>query len=803
MRYLCYIAVFIFFFNKGYAQNIIKGSVKDSVQEAVPFIAVALLKPDKKTIVKGSITDINGVFQFDQVKRGSYFIKITAIGYRDFYSDSIFVDTVSLNLPGIVLLKSGISLNEVSVVAMRRPVEFKNGNITVNIEGSPLAEGNSVYDLLSHLPGVVVDNDNITIQNRQGAKVMIDGRILLLSGSQLVNLLRSMSASTIDKIDVLKNPPVKYDASGTSGLIDIRTKKVKITGFSGSSNLSYQQGFYSNKDGGLSLNYKGRNLNLFSGINFGNDSYRSVGYVDKTVKYNGLTTELNSTIIEKYITNSINTNLGADWYIDQKNIVGMRADYSSGVVSPTRSGAYALSDTSLGYNRLVFNSSSKNTWDYWNFNFNYEHKFDSLGTRLKFSTDYSPNHDANASDLENHFYTQPFGEILAPMIFKNNNQMHSSILSGKIDFEKKIFRHYNLEAGIKETALNINSEYALRNKELATGEYVIDSLYTNKFTYSERVDAGYINLQREFKKINIQAGLRAENTNVKAVSETNQISYTRYYFNLFPVLSVDYNVSDNHNIQLSYNRRINRPNYTYFNPYRFFGSNIFSSVQGNPFLRPEYSNTFELSHTYKGRISNAISFSRVDNMILNYPVQVDSSKQTIFYVGNLAHSDNFSYNLFIQQQVSKWWNLTFNASASYIEFKGTVNDQPYFATNLQASGFISNQLLIKPTLKLEIAAIYLSPMQTGLYKYDQRWALKVAVRKTFLKDRLNVMMGMIDIFYTMVYHYTAQFQNQDLRIRGSNDTRRFIMNVSYSFGKIRAQQRQSKTNDAERRRLEH
>src|SRR6185437_3813976 len=279
----------------------VEGKILDAKANVISYCPLALLNAADSTIAKGSVTNEDGAFIFENIKQGNYLLKVSYVGFADTIMQVGTIDSATkLMLPLLVLKASSVNLNEVAVTAMKKPMEFKNGNITVNIEGSPMAIGNTVYDLLMRLPGVIVTDGVISIQGKSGVRVLIDDRVQQLSGNQLMAILKSMSASSIQKIEILKNPPVKYDAAGNAGIINIVTKRVNMTGFSGSVNFSNQQGFYDQQNGGITLNYKAKKLTFFSGINVFNNGQRNTNHKQRSVTDNGITTTLDehSTIHE-------------------------------------------------------------------------------------------------------------------------------------------------------------------------------------------------------------------------------------------------------------------------------------------------------------------------------------------------------------------------------------------------------------------------------------------------------------------------------------------------------------------------
>lgn len=784
----------------GKAQSL-RGRITDSARAPVPFIPLALLDAKDSAVVKGTSTDEAGIFRFEPVKPGRYLLKIEAVGYTVAYTPVYTVDSLSeIDVATLVLISAAVNLSEVSVTAVKKLVEYKNGNITVNVENSPLAVGNSLYELLARLPTVTLTDDVISIQGKAGARILMDDRLQQLSGQQLINFLKSIQASGIEKIEILKNPPAKYDAAGT-GFISVKTKKLKVTGFSGSANLSYRQGFYGDKDGGISLDYKGRSFAVFSYLNAGDNAMRYTSLFNKSVTYNGSSTDFNQATREKNSTRYASYMLGADWYLNSRNTIGFRIEGNKGEARPRRTGENNLSDGSQGYNQLVFGSLRPNAWDYVNYNVNAEHRFDTAGTLLRLSADFSPNQDLNKGDFENHFLDPAGNSTLPSRIFKSDNNLQFTLYSGKIDFEKQLGKLAKLEMGVKGNDQSMTTRFNFNNKDPLTGAYTIDTTFTNGFTYREQIYAGYLNLSKDFKKFNFQLGLRGENTHVNAGSINGDISFTRDYFNLFPMFSANYNPSPKHSYQLSYNKRISRPNYTSFNPYKYF-VNLLVSFQGNPYLMPEYYHNIEFTHGFRSAFYNTASFSVVNNIMYGYPLQNDSTKETLQKTANLTRCYMYSYSIYLQNELTKWWVLSLNGSASYITGYGQVEGRYYSATSLQANIYINNQFILPKAFRAELSFFYVAPNQVVIYKNGGRMLVDAAIRKGFMNNRLNLSIGVNDIFYSWVTRNTVNYLNIRSNLESTFDTRRFKAGLTYNFGKVKVQQRQNKSQD-EKKRLDH
>lgn len=775
------------------AQCQLQSQLTDTLHAPIPFTPVGLLKASDSSIVKGVMTDDQGFFCFEHLPAGSYRLSITAMGYATYLSDSLVFDGgQSLQLPTIRLkANQGINLNEVSVAAQKKTIEYKNGNVIVNIQGTALAMGNTVYDLLKRLPGVTVSEDNITIQGKGGVKILIDGKLQQVSGQQLINILKSMNASQIDKIEVLKKPPVKYDAAGTGGMINIKTNKLKLVGFSGSVFASHSQGFYGNPSGGFTLNYKGRKVNFFSGFTAAKEWRRMYEEFDNEFNYDGTTTTTQGRYITKEHHHSETYNLGADWFINKNNSIGIKMNGAFGMGNIDNVSTTNFSDTLLGYQKLILNSNKPNPWIYPEFNINAEHLFDTTGTALRFSANYNPYWDIYAANFNNQSLDADNQQVATPSIFKTSNTLTFQNTSALLDFEKEFKKEFKLETGIKHSYQEMGSDYYLKYQNNQTGDYTTDTAFSNVFTYYQNISAVYVNLSKQYKKFSFQAGARGENTIIHTVSKSNGLGFDRQYFNLFPLVSIDFKKSDDHTFSLAYNKRVNRPDYNLFNPFTIF-LNTQTLHKGNPFLKPEYSHDFSFNYSYKSWMNHSINYTRLVNAFMGYNTQNDSTKSYINSAANLKWADIYSYNLFIQKDLTKWWTINLNATVFGVYGTGIINHLPYSFSYIAFNPNLYSRMALKKGYAIEVNAFYLTPFLEGIYYTQARSSVSIALKKSFLDDKLSVSLAVNDVFWGEIRRTHVKYQNINMTGYQTFDTRRLNISINYNFGKLKVEQRQAK-----------
>ena len=275
-------------FGKGKFNGIISGMVWDENQQPISYANVLLLNPEDSSLIKGTITDSIGLYRFENIKARSYLISVSMIGYKTIFEGPLQLDEKEANfkLPPLALEEESLSLGEIVVKARKPFLELRNDKMIVNVSSSPVSAGSNALELLSKAPGVIVDNNNqISLRGKQGVLVMIDGKRSYLSMEEVVKMLETMPASSIESIEIMLNPSAKYDAAGNAGIINIRLKKNENLGVNGNATLGLGQGKYPKANGGLRLNYRQEKFNLFGNYNYYfNRRFQNVGIYRNSIR---------------------------------------------------------------------------------------------------------------------------------------------------------------------------------------------------------------------------------------------------------------------------------------------------------------------------------------------------------------------------------------------------------------------------------------------------------------------------------------------------------------------------------------
>lgn len=785
------------------AQNKITGLVTDSAGAGFPFVNIALLNAADSAQVKGTISDEQGHYGVENIKAGRYVLKFFSVGYTEQYSQVLSIDSASaISLPPLALQSSGVNLNEVSVTAIKKVIEFKNGMTVLNVENSIMASGNTVLDILKRIPGVTVDNkNNISISGKQGVRIMIDGRMQQVSMEQLVSMMSAMSADQLSKIEVIKNPPVKYDAEGNAGIINLVTKKVNSRGYSGS--ISYNPGMGQRFGNSVyaTLNFKSNKLTVFSNINPMYKTFYDRYDYHKTVTYKNNTTLFDHTGDHENLRKYIAGKVGADYALTKQTTIGLSVANTINNTRPVEHGYVAINGyNDVGFDHYYYLTDEKAVWTSPAYNLYADHKFDTLGTNLSLSVDYTGFNNTSDRMSESVFLKNDDTGAKPSQVYTSTNQGNIDIYTQKLDFQKYLKPSWLLETGAKTTFVNNKTDFVFNRQDTVTGLYYSDTSFSNNYRYKETLIAGYLNFRKEFKKGSLGFGVRAENTEITGNNLTNGFKLTRSYLNFFPNASFDYQLTDKHTLQFNYGRRLERPDYSQLNPFRRF-EDQYAVGAGNPYLNPQYSDNFDLVHVYNQWITNSVGYAHLTNVFSDISFQNDSTKVTTFTQLNLNRANYAYYNLFLQKQITSWWNTEFSFNVFFVSYKSSIEGVTLNTRTLSSNIYFNHDFILPNDFKIQLTAHCNSPVTSGPHHNKANGSCDFGIKKALLSGKFNVMFQFLDMFYTDISRSTYDFGNQYYTFNSRDDTRRFRLTLSYKFGKMNIRVNEKHSNEQENGRL--
>jgi hypothetical protein len=764
------------------------GKIGATNQPALSAATITLLKAKDSSVVKVSVSDQEGQYSFDNPRQGRYLVVVSAVGYEKQYSAPFTVspDSTNMELTTLVLTPRGNNLKAVTVSARKPLVEQKIDRMVVNVDAFISNTGANALEALEKSPGIQVDKDgNISLKGKQNVIVLIDGRPAYLSGADLANMLKGMQASQLEQIEIMTNPPAKYDAAGNAGIINIKTKKNKIKGFNGNISAGAGQGVYFKTNESISLNYRDGKVNLFSSYSFNrNNNFQELEIFRRYKDDNETTNAIFEQVaFMKKRNMSNNLKMGMDYFVTNKTTLGIVVSGFYNPESSINSNTSYLENANYAVDSIATASSKiKGTWKNASVNLNMRHQFDSTGRELTADLDYIVYDNTN----NQHFINTTF----EPNWIKRYEEQLQGILpvtvniySAKMDYTHPLKKNGRIEAGWKTSyveTVNKADYYQLYNNEWMT-----DYEKTNHFDYNENLNAAYVSLNKQLtKKWGLQSGLRFENTNYKGHQYGNpqkgDSTFKRSYNSWFPTVYISYGADKNNQFGLSYGRRIDRPGYQSLNPFMFF-IDKYTYEAGNPYLKPQYSNNFELTHIYKGWLTTTLNYSRTKDLFNETFDQ--SGYATIVRRGNIGRRENAGVAVNAQITVTKWLTSMVYTNYNYTKYSGKLygEDLKVEAGTLQIS--LNNQMNFKKGWGAELSGWYRTKGVEGQILLQPMGQMAAGVSKQVLKGKGTVKVNVRDILYTQIPHGEINFKDTEARFRNSRDTRVANVTFTYRFGK--------------------
>ena len=772
----------------------VSGKVIDKNAIALNAVTISLLNAKDSSLIKSVLSDAAGNFLIENTNEGKFLISASAVGCNPAYSTSFSMQENKIPFVKLTLLRLDKTLDNVSVVTKKAFIERKLDKTIINVEASITSAGSTAMEVLEKSPGVSVDKDGkISLKGKQGVIILIDGKQTYMGSQDLANYLQSMPAANLDQIELMPNPSAKYDASGNSGVINIKTKRNKQKGFNGSVKNTLAVGRYLRSFNNLNLNYKNGKFNVFS--TFGVNQRKSFQELVINRKYYGAASNLNAifdqTATFKRSNNNNNAKLGLDFYATTKTTLGV---LFTGSTSPSAQDgtniSYLKNADAVTNSILSSNNTDKEKWKNTSLNLNLRHTFDSTGKELTVDLDalqYKSLHDQN---FQSENYTPSWVKQSSEKLISTLPAI-INVYSAKIDYVHPFKSGLKMESGIKTSFVNTDNVADYFN--IINAATVVDNDKTNRFKYKENINAAYLNFTKEFKKWSLQTGLRLENTNYKGNQFGNPVkpdsAFNKSYTGLFPTMFAGYKLNNKNQFGFSYGRRISRPDYESLNPFIFF-IDKYTYEAGNPFLKPMYANVFELSHTYNKFLTSNLNYTHSKDMFNEYFEQ--SGYATIVKQNNYGSIDDISFSLNAELKPTKWWTMMPYAEFNY----NKVNSQLYgFVLNTSGTGFssnLNNQFTFKKGWSAELSGFYRSTMKRGQFEIGSMKQISTGISKQILKKKGSLKLNVADIFNSDKQKGLVNIQNTVAAFTQTRDSRNVGITFNYRFGKpLKIQQRKS------------
>jgi len=658
-------------------------------------------------------------------------------------------------------------IEKVEILIKKKLLERKADRLIYNVDASIASQGMDASETLSNIPMLKVDENfgTISITGKSSVNVMINGKMLNLSGTALLNYLKSIRSENIAKIEVITTPPAKYEAQGNSGLINIILKKNSKLGFSGNIGSGLIQRTYSAFSDNATLNYQTERFSSSLKISYLDSEKRS------DENYTILGNDQNySHSVRKDIWKELSPSLNLSYKTGENSEIGLEYVFGN-----EKSGMDILNTTRNitpeSEENLLTKTFHREKLPTHTLSAYYDLKLDSLGKKLSIAGNFYN----NESDTEVHFSTLTLSDNSMQDV-KTLSKITPQIFSVQADLELP-FSFGTMETGIKFNQFKNASD--LKYYNIIDNQEVEDFSRANIFQYKEENYAAYFSFAKNFgKHWETKVGLRYENTNAES-STPSENSINKYnYGEWFPSAYISYK-NEKNVLSISYSRRINRPSMSNLNPFRWY-DNPFSYSSGNPLLTPSYINNLELGYTFDNKFSASIYYTKLDNAFgqISFLEGISQIGTYLNYYNNNFYGLNISYT----DTFFKFWEM-------YVSANATLQNSEVFTINAATENGQSFSYSVNNTFTLnksKTIALFINYSQDLPYKnvnssYHNFSNLNSGLKISLMEKELQINMTVTNIF-AQRYRGDMYFAENSQHFNNYWDGRSFRLSANYTFG---------------------
>ena len=751
------------------------GIVTDLNQQPLPFAAIVVKTKADSVVVKTALSEMDGSFVLTNVQQGSWMIEIIMLGYERF---SIDVETEvigkDLRLGTLKLRASAETLSAVTISGQKPFIEQRADKILINLSDK-LTGGSSLMEVMDRLPGVQVTPDNLISLNGRNVRIYIDGKQTPLSADALAGLLRGMSASSIERVELIARPSSKYDASASGGIINIVRRRGTREGLRGNVYGGGGYGKYGKYNGGVNLNFKTSKYNLLLNSDYNFNKY----FVDNSLvampigEPASISDGSESLIRSVRKSNNATPNVGVDLYLSKKTTLSFAV---TNAFQLFKKDAFSETTTLTRHGMLGnFDNRVKTKMNNFSSGLHLLHQLDTLGKELVVDLDYYSN--SNNSDQYN-----------TERIFTQTEQQHRrtffdqsnafKVYSAKADLTFPLTDKAQLETGFKSSHVRTDNQNRLY--EMLGGEMATNSTQNDLYRYTESIHALYATYHKELKKMSYQVGVRTEWTWNRGSQEQSNQQFRQNYLQLFPTLFANYKLTANQSIILSADKKINRPTYENMNPLlRIVNANNF--VEGNPKLRPVSSYTASGTYALRNALFVTLNYGIDFRDFTYFAFQNPAGDSTVIRPVNNRYTQTYSLVTAYNRQIKSWWYTSTNITTRKLSFR--MADSGKAVGGITSFNFDTyNSFSVSKQLSWLLLFRYRGKSQERNITTEAYFTLTTGLRQSLFGKRATIALNVTDIFNTYKNKYLQQSPVLRQIWENKYETRTIRLNFTYNFG---------------------
>ena len=768
--------------------GVVKGQLSDSISgDAVQYATVTLIRLRDTTMAGGGITNESGQFHLTKLRPGRYRLHIDFMGYRRTTVRNIRIKPPNweVDLGALVLAPDMKLLDGVEITAERSFMETAIDRRIYNVDQIGTTKGASAEEVLQTIPSVEVDIDgNVSLRGSGNVTILIDGKPSGLTGSSRQAAVDQIPADAIERVEVITNPSAKFDPDGMAGIINIVLKKNRRDGLTG--NVSLGVGTREKYNASAGIAYKTGKVNLYANYSFRYDKRFHEGSTYRENYLFDSTSYLDQYSYGDRLRHSQMIRGGFDWYQSEKNTITLSGRYNYRPRS---------SEDSIQYRYLnegqVLTSSSQRSGISDNDSYSYSGLFrwrrdiNKAGRNLIFDLSYGPG-EGQAVDENQQLDYWADGSLIDNNI--NQQNTYTSDLNDRwrvqLDYVHPFGDKAKLELGAQSTLRTVDNDFRSESWDPIWSALLSDTALNNRFLYEEDIHAAYAIYGRQFGKVGIQAGLRAEQAFTTSTLVLTDEVFENDYFSLYPSAHLNYELKKNRDLQLSYSRRVNRPRSRTLNPFYSYTDALNLRV-GNPFLLPEYIDSYEISYVRREKkvtLTSAVYYKVVHDMIQRIKtVDTLSGVSTTSYQ-NLSSAENFGLELIGSGQLTEKTSL--NGSANF--FRTRITDGSEGELNADGYGWNAKLMALSRLgsgWETQVSGRYRSPRPHPQGEISGFYTADVSIKKDILEGKGSLSLRVRDVFNTSQFNFVTSDETFYQISDRKRETRIGYLTFSYRFGK--------------------
>lgn len=782
--------------NDSISNGNITGSVTDK-DSNIPLSAVSvqIVKASDNTLVSGTETGSDGKFVFENIPQGTYNIKADLVGYGSTLLKGIRISAEKnqINLDPIKLKSGSVTTDEIVIEAERSAIELKPDKKVFNVEGHMITQGGTAVDVLKNVPSVTVDVDgNISLRGSQDVRIVVDGKPFGIQNANVATILEQIPANQISSIELITNPSAKYEAEGSSGIINIVLKKGGGFGYNGSFTLN--AGTKDKYNGTINFNMRNDKLKFYSSYD-----YRLYNYeIQGTSNRENFQSSYSQFLRQEISGRTRNTNHfvkgGLDYSINERNSLSLNSTYTDKERRRNEDNLTTQSNSANIVNEeydLITNDITNG----YNFDasLNYTLKFKNPKQLFTSDISYFKYKDNTNSNSARQYITPLTSQppMQNQVIIDDNNETNA-----QMDYAHPFTENLKLEAGYKGIFKKSDKDYTTEIFDYNSNSYVNDPNQTNRFLYNEQIHAAYTQLSGTLKDFSYQLGLRAEQSNNQGDLRTTGQSFGNNYFDWFPSASLSQKLGMTEEIQASYSRRISRPSLSMLNPF-VNTSDPLNYFSGNPDLKPEYIDSYELNFIKYFKtvtITPSVFYRRNTDQLSRTRTFIDSNT-TLTTFNNYGTTKTYGAELIVNTTLFDFWSLSGSGSYYNTDVDAQNLQQGFVNDGYTWSGRINSTMKFPDIVDFMFSYFYSGKMIVAQGELSPFQSFDISLKKDFLDNQASISLRISDIFNNLRFNVLLDGSTFNENFYRKRDTRTAFLSFTYKFGKTDKDEKRRRGNN--------